>query len=192
MRDGDGCQYPGIGEIPVALVLLHKMGVRTRNALNCRDRDFPCRPMSGFVVPRRSSLGAMSQDPYSPVTGRWGVEGFWDVVFVGLAIAGLALLVLILARTRREREVALLAALVLIPAFLGIGWLGGVQVDGPNGNIVDCLMRGRIDGGSACGAAYLGRYAALMIPLTLILVALVCLAVRQVRRRDRHRLPRPA
>ncbi len=134
----------------------------------------------------------MSQDAYSPLTGRWGVEGIWDVVFVGLAIAGLALLVLILARTRRERVVALVAALILIPSYFGVGWLGGVQIEGPDGDSMDCLMRGPVDAGSACGATYLGRYAALMIPLTLILVALAWLVVLQVRRRVRHHLPTPA
>lgn len=134
----------------------------------------------------------MSQDAYSPVTGRWGVEGIWDVAFVGLAIAGLALLVLVLARTRRERVVALLAALILVPAYFGIGWLGGVQINGPDGDSVDCLMRGPIDAGSACGAAYLGRYAVLMAPLTLLLIALACLVALQVRRRGGDQLPTPA
>jgi len=132
----------------------------------------------------------MSQDAYSPVTGRWGVEGIWDVAFVGLAIAGLALVVLILSRSRRERGVALLAALALIPAYVGIGWLGGVQIEGPAGDSIGCLMRGPVEAGSPCGAAYLARYVALMVPLTLLLIALASLVLVQVR--DRYRRPTPA
>lgn len=120
------------------------------------------------------------------------MEGLWDVVSVGLAIGGLALLVLLLARTLWERLVALVAVLILIPAYFGIVWLGNVQIRAPDGDMGYCLMRGPVDPGTSCGAAYLGRYAALMVPLTLLLVALLWVLVRQVRGRIRRRLPSPA
>ncbi len=130
----------------------------------------------------------MSQDAYSPLTGHWGVEGIWDVLAVGLAITALALLLSALTRSRRERWMALVTALVVVPAYSGIQWLGGVQVEGPGDDGVDCLMSGPVDAGSACGATYLGRYAALMVPLTLVLVTLLCLVLLQVHGRiQRHR-----
>lgn len=123
----------------------------------------------------------MSQDAYSPISGRWGVAGIWDVVALGLAVAVLVLMVLVLARTRRDRLIAVIAAALLVPAYFGIGWLAAVQIEGPDGDSIDCLMRGPVDVGSPCGAAYLDRYAALVIPLTLLLIALACLVVVNVR-----------
>ena len=128
----------------------------------------------------------MSVDAYSPITGRWGVEGIWDVAFVGLAIVALAVLAGVLGRSRRERLLALIGALAVIPAYLGIGWLGGVQIEGPGGDQVDCLMRGKVDFGTDCGAAYLGRYAALMVPLMLLLIALLLATALNVRGRLRR------
>lgn len=118
------------------------------------------------------------------------MEGVWDVVALGLAVALLALLVLILARTRRDRLIAVVAAALLVPGYFGVGWLGGVQIDGPGGDSIDCMMRGPVDAGSACGAAYLGRYAALVIPLTLVVATLAFLAVLNVRGHIRNRRAR--
>ena len=134
----------------------------------------------------------MSQDAYSPITGRWGIEGIWDVTFVGLGIAGLALLILILASSRGERVLALVAALMLLPAYFGIGWLGAVQVTDRHGDAIDCLMQGPVDTGTDCGAAYVARYAALTPPMALLLVALVLVAAFQVRARFRDTSLRPA
>jgi hypothetical protein len=105
------------------------------------------------------------------------------VLFVGLTVAALGMLVLMLAVRRRERLVGALAALTLLPTLFATKWLGEVHVVGRGQQRVDCLIQGPVNARSDCGAAYLDRYALLMVPLTLGLVAILCFMVFQVHAR---------
>ena len=105
------------------------------------------------------------------------------MLFVGLAVAALGMLLMMLAVRRRERLVGALAALTLLPTLFGTKWLGEVHVVGRGQERVDCLIQGPVNAGSDCGAAYLDRYALLMAPLMLGLVAILCLIVFQVHAR---------
>lgn len=130
----------------------------------------------------------MSVDAYSPITGRWGIEGVWDVAFVGLTIAALGVLVMVLATRHRDRFVGLLGVLTLPPTLMGAKWLGDLGVLGRDQTRLDCLLQGPVNASSDCGAAYLDRYTLLMTPVTLWLIALSGLAVFVVRARLVQRL----
>lgn len=125
----------------------------------------------------------MSQDAYSPLLGRWGVEGFWDIVLIGLAVVIVALGVFIAARSRRERSLASVGAVAAVAASFGVRWVNDVRVDLPGGRSTYCALSGQVDGASDCGGEYLWRYSAVMVPMTLVLALLLLVLAGQVRRR---------
>ncbi len=124
----------------------------------------------------------MTQDAYSPLTGRWGVEGIWDVAIGSAMVALLGVLVLALATSRWHRVLGAAAILMLVPNYVGFLWLGGVQVS--RGSLaVDCLLQGPVDYGTRCGAEYLHRYVMTAVPVAVQMLAFACLLVFVVRSR---------